>query len=107
DGNVVLDESSLFVNAPLPDEEPDISQMEVIDESAGNVRVTSASFAVNKIRGKRWASDDEDLFYKCLQYFGTNFELISHMFPNITRRHIKMKYNSEERARPAKITWAL
>ncbi|KAJ3020644.1 UNVERIFIED_CONTAM: Transcription factor TFIIIB component B [Siphonaria sp. JEL0065] len=109
DGRIVIDDSSLYISAPDSQAIEDHSRedMEIVDESAGMERITSASFMVNKIKGKKWKKEDHDLFYKYLQYFGCDFELISHLFPSLTRRHIKMKYNGEERANPAKITYAL
>jgi Myb DNA-binding like len=42
-----------------------------------------------------------------LSYFGTDFELISLMFPALTRSHLKLKFKAEERKHPERITEAL
>lgn len=39
--------------------------------------------------------------------FGTEFEMISKMFPGKQRRHIKLKYNREERHNPKRIDAAV
>ncbi|KAI9326386.1 hypothetical protein BDR26DRAFT_809637, partial [Obelidium mucronatum] len=109
DGKIVIDDSSLFIDAPNTQaiEETHRDDMEVVDESAGTQHITSASFRVNKIRRTVWSPEANERFYKYLQYFGVDFEIISHLFPELQRRHIKLKFNAEERLNPAKITHAL
>ncbi|KAJ3341736.1 hypothetical protein HDU83_006489 [Entophlyctis luteolus] len=105
DGQIVIDETSLVINAPVPMDSDETNQdMEIIDESAGALHITSASFRFNKITGKRWKKDDVDLFY---EYFGTNFEVIALLFPKLTRRHIISRFRLEERRDPARISRAL
>jgi hypothetical protein len=42
-----------------------------------------------------------------LSYFGTDFKMISYLFPSLTQKHIKLKFRSEELKHEAKITHAL
>ncbi|KAJ3238619.1 Transcription factor TFIIIB component B [Chytriomyces hyalinus] len=108
DGKMVVDESSLVLDVPLTTvEEMDRDDMEVVDETSGNVHITSASFRYGKIRRIRWTSDDSELFYLYLQYFGTDFAMIGLLFPELTRRHVKLKFKAEERANPTRVTRAL
>ncbi|KAI8828341.1 hypothetical protein BJ741DRAFT_713658 [Chytriomyces cf. hyalinus JEL632] len=108
DGKMVVDESSLVLDVPLTTvEEMDRDDMEVVDETSGNVHITSASFRYGKIRRIRWTSDDSELFYLYLQYFGTDFAMIGLLFPEVTRRHVKLKFKAEERANPTRVTRAL
>ncbi|KAJ3259900.1 Transcription factor TFIIIB component B [Chytriomyces hyalinus] len=103
DGKMVVDESSLVLDVPLTTvEEMDRDDMEVVDETSGNVHITSASFRYGKIRRIRWTSDDSELFYLYLQYFGTDFAMIGLLFPELTRRHVKLKFKAEERANPTR-----
>jgi hypothetical protein len=44
---------------------------------------------------------------KGLSCFGTNFELLSLMFPGLSRKHLKLKFQNEEARNPKRITNAL
>ena len=55
------------------------------------------------VKGKGWDESMEELFYKGLRMFGTDFMMISKMFPGLSRRHIKLKYVREERTNLAKL----
>jgi hypothetical protein len=48
-----------------------------------------------------------DRFYDGLSYFGTNFEIIALMFPELTRKNLKLKFDCEETRNPGRITDAL
>lgn len=54
-----------------------------------------------------WSEEETERFYDALKMFGTDFMIISKMFPPKTRRHIKLKFNREERADPERINAAL
>jgi transcription factor TFIIIB component B'' len=94
-----------------------IGNYETIEEQDLTARITSRSFLKNNKRfpndfilpgqGKRWSRDDTDLFYQGLQNFGTDFQMISHMFPGATRRSIKLKFTREERDDPQRVRDAL
>jgi len=80
-------------------------------------RITSRSFLKNNKRfpndfllpgqGKKWTADDTDRFYQGLRNFGTDFQMISQMFPHCTRRSIKLKFTREERENPDAVRDAL
>ncbi|KAL7007756.1 hypothetical protein EMMF5_002832 [Cystobasidiomycetes sp. EMM_F5] len=78
----------------------------VVEERAGDQRITSASYAKWK-RPRKWSSIETSLFYEGLRQFGTDFELISRMFVRRSRREIKSKWVREERENPDIITEAL
>ncbi|KAI8619266.1 hypothetical protein BC830DRAFT_804814 [Chytriomyces sp. MP71] len=109
DGQIVVDESSLVVTAvpAAQQEDEDREDMEVVDESAGSVHITSASFRTGKIRGNRWNAAETDEFFRALSYFGTDFQMILLLFPHLTRRHLKAKFNTEEREHPNRVNNAL
>ncbi|KAJ3472179.1 hypothetical protein NLG97_g11215 [Lecanicillium saksenae] len=83
--------------------------METIEENDFTRLITSSSFMnTSKLRGPNiWTDDETELFYRGLSMFGTEFQMISHMFPGKQRRHIKLKFNREERYNPARIDAAL
>ncbi|CAN6467346.1 unnamed protein product [Victoria cruziana] len=55
----------------------------------------------------RWSDADTELFYKALQQFGTDFEMIQKLFPGRTRHQVKLKYKKEERKHPLQLADAL
>lgn len=59
------------------------------------------------IKSDRWGEDETNRFYDALRMFGTDFFIISKMFPGKTRRHIKKKFVREERADPERVNKAL
>lgn len=56
---------------------------------------------------ERWTFDQTEKFYDALTSFGTDFMIISTMFPGMTRRQIKAKFVREERQDPERIRDAL
>jgi transcription factor TFIIIB component B'' len=108
DGQIVLDQSSLVMDrhARAVATQQD---METIEENDFTRLITSSSFMNNsKLRGPNiWSAEETELFYHALRTFGTDFEMISKMFPGKQRRHIKLKFNREERHSPALIDAAL
>jgi transcription factor TFIIIB component B'' len=83
--------------------------METIEENDFTRLITSSSFMTSsKLRGPNvWTPEETELFYRGLRMFGTEFEMISRMFPRKQRRHIKLKFNREERHNPKLIDAAL
>jgi transcription factor TFIIIB component B'' len=112
DGQIQLQHNSTTIN-PEADADREIENYEVIEERDLTTRITSRSFLKNNKRfpndfilpgqGKRWTAADTELFYEGLQHFGTDFQMISHMFPGSTRRSMKLKFTREERDNPARI----
>jgi transcription factor TFIIIB component B'' len=54
-----------------------------------------------------WSVEATAKFYRALAQFGTDFTMLAQMFPSRQRRHIKLKFNREERAHPDLIKRAL
>lgn len=112
DGNIQLLQSSTTMNREA-DADREIDNYEVVEERSLTTRITSRSFLKNNKRfpndfilpgqGKRWTAADTELFYEGLQHFGTDFQMISHMFPGSTRRSIKLKFTREERSDPERV----
>ncbi|KAK3180096.1 hypothetical protein K4F52_008496 [Lecanicillium sp. MT-2017a] len=108
DGQIVVDQSSLVMDrharAAAAQED-----METVEENDFTRLITSSSFMnTSKLRGPNiWTDQETELFYRGLSMFGTEFQMISHMFPGKQRRHIKLKFNREERYNPKRIDAAL
>lgn len=112
DGQIVLVHDSGTINREA-DADREIEQMEVLQEDDLTNRITQSSFLRNNKRfpnefllpgqGKRWKFNDTDDFYKALAMFGTDFMMISTLFPGTSRRSIKTKFVREERRNPDEI----
>ncbi|KAH6610394.1 transcription factor tfiiib component [Trichoderma cornu-damae] len=108
DGQIIIDQSSLVMDRHARAAAA-MGDMETVEENDFTRLITSSSFMnTSKLKGPNiWTDEETDLFYRGLRMFGTEFEMISKMFPNKQRRHIKLKYNREERHRPNLINAAL
>ncbi|KAA8909561.1 hypothetical protein FN846DRAFT_606818 [Sphaerosporella brunnea] len=104
-GQMVLDEESLRVNRHERDALA-VEDMEIVEENVHTRLVNSATWS-KRVRGDRWDEDSTDRFYQALSMFGTDFEMISRLFPGRARREVKNKFNCEERKDPARVTQAL
>lgn len=60
-----------------------------------------------KSKSDPWSEDETDRFYEALKNWGTDFMIISQLFPPKTRAQIKKKFNREERIDPERVTAAL
>ena len=80
-----------------------------IDESslAKKVNQNTVGRKSRSGRSERWDDTLTGLFYQGLRMFGTDFMMISSMFPSMNRRHIKLKYVREERANLGRVHDAL
>ena len=103
-GQIVLDEETLQVDRRelVENDEP----REIIEESSLTRRINAATWGKRE-KPERWDPESTDKFYQGLAMFGTDFELVSGLFPDRSRRQIKNKFNAEERKNPAKVTNAL
>jgi transcription factor TFIIIB component B'' len=60
-----------------------------------------------KSKSDPWSEDETDRFYEALKNWGTDFMIISQLFPPKTRAQIKKKFNREERLDAERINAAL
>lgn len=110
DGQIVVDQNSLQMDRHARAAAAHAGQdMETIEENDFTRLITSNSFMnTSKLKGPNiWTEDETELFYRGLRMFGTEFEMISKMFPGKQRRHVKLKFNREERHCPQRIDAAL
>ncbi|CUS14021.1 unnamed protein product [Tuber aestivum] len=104
-GELVLDQESIQVNSH--ERNPvDQESMEVVEENMAFRRITSATYSKHK-RSERWDTEETGKFYNALSMFGTDFEIISKLFPGRNRQQLRKKYLNEERKDPQRITDAL
>ncbi|PNY23632.1 Transcription factor TFIIIB component B [Tolypocladium capitatum] len=108
DGQIVVDQNSLVMDRHARAAAAQ-GDMETIEENDFTRLITSSSFMnTSKLRGPNiWNDQETELFYRGLRMFGTEFEMISKMFPGKQRRHVKLKFNREERHNPKRIDAAL
>ena len=105
DGQIVLDEESLRIDRHARDAVEE-DHMEVIEENV-NTRIVNSNTYGKRERADRWDEIQTDRFYEGLNMFGTDFDMLSRLFPGRSRRHIKNKFNCEERRAPERINCAL
>ena len=110
-GNIVLDQSSLQINRHAAHPSSLTASLVHTTETVFSSKVNSSTYASNRSHATnniRWLPSDNERFYEALQMFGTDFQMISDYLGNgKTRRHVKNKFDREEKTNEAKITWAL
>lgn len=104
-GRMVVDEQSLQIDRHAnAAEEEDV--VEEVEENDLTRKVTSATW-MKRERKEAWSEELTDRFYHGLSMFGTDFMIISKLFPGRSRRQIKLKFTKEERLDPQRIKDAL
>lgn len=104
-GKIVLDVGSLQVDRSARDADGS-GVVEYVEEDPLEKVVNSRSYSRHKLT-PRWDSLSTELFYTGLSQWGTDFDMISRMFPTRTRKQIKNKFTTEERKNSALVTRAL
>jgi transcription factor TFIIIB component B'' len=105
DGQIVIDETSLNLDRHKL-AAATAGVMEIVEENEFS-RITTSGTYMKREKNVFWDMEAEEKFYNGLRMFGTDFEMISMMFKDRSRRHIKLKFNKEERLYPSKINSAL
>lgn len=100
-GEIVLDTASLQVDRHA-DAEKNGDDLEDVVENSLTRKINQATYG-KRSKTESWDEDMTDLFYRGLRMFGTDFMVISKMFPGRSRRQIKLKFNNEERRDPQRI----
>lgn len=118
DGQIVLDEASQHIDrhAQAILDAKDL----VVDENADLTRRVNRMTWINdkkrnptervpayKMKSDPWTDEETDRFYDALRMFGTDFFIISKMFPPKTRHQIKLKFTREEKIDPDRINRSL
>lgn len=100
----MVDEKSLIIeNVETKKGREALQQSEIVNGD------DDTSYGVYKRikRTKEWSKDETLRFYKALNTIGTDFTLMCELFPNRTRRELKMKFKKEERLNQALINKAV
>ncbi|KAL5334803.1 hypothetical protein BJX70DRAFT_347783 [Aspergillus crustosus] len=100
-GEIVLDAASLQVDRHA-DAEKNGGDLEDVVENSLTRKINQSTYG-KRSKTESWDEDMTDLFYRGLRMFGTDFMVISKMFPGRSRRQIKLKFNNEERRDPQRI----
>ena len=107
DGEIQIDETSLQIDRHAKAAvERDAEALEGIDESELTRRVNSNSWMKRDVGG-RWNPESTEKFFEALRMFGTDFDMISKLFPGRTRHSIKLKFLKEEKADQQRIKQVL
>lgn len=104
-GDMVLDETSLVVeNEQQKQNRILLASANVVydDDLSGNY-----GYYKRQQRTKEWPHEETVKFYRCLNTVGTDFSLMLNLFPNRSRRDLKLKFKKEERNNPQLIDKAL
>jgi transcription factor TFIIIB component B'' len=105
-GQIVLNSNSLqFDRHAHAAERAGEMEEEIEDEFTHHT--TSSTYMKRQTKSNNWTPVETEKFYHALGMFGTDFQIISRMFPDKTRRHIKLKFNREERLHPQRVNAAL
>ena len=96
-GQIQIDETSLEIDrhaaAAL---ERNAEQLDAVDETDMTRKINSATW-LKRDKSGGWNEMLTERFYDGLRMFGTDFEMISKMFPGRTRHKIKLKFCKEEK----------
>nr|POF07765.1 transcription factor tfiiib component b'' [Quercus suber] len=118
-GQIVEDETTLSIDQNAQAQANATNDDEVEEENDLAERLNRTTFLNNRRRDPReripvyksksdpWTEDETDRFYEALRMFGTDFDIISKMFPPKTRMQVKKKFNREERIDLPRINAAL
>uniref|UniRef100_A0A2M4AF14 Putative transcription factor tfiiib component b n=1 Tax=Anopheles triannulatus TaxID=58253 RepID=A0A2M4AF14_9DIPT len=94
-GEIILDEASLVIENERDKEVREtLANSDVLyqDEFSGN-----SGYYTRIKRTKGWSDEETIRFYRCLHTIGTDFSMMLSLFPNRTRRDMKLKFKKEER----------
>ena len=109
-GQMVIDESSRVIDRNAATARDAEHVGEAINEDQLMKRVNQATIG-RKSGALRtysiWDDEETEQFYQGLRMFGTDFMMISKIFPDTSRAVIKKKYNKEEKLNPEKVFQAL
>jgi transcription factor TFIIIB component B'' len=100
-GEIVLDTASLEVDRHA-DAARTAGDLEDVVENQLTRKINQATYG-KRSKTETWDEELTDLFYRGLRMFGTDFMVISKLFPGRSRRQIKLKFNNEERRDPQRI----
>lgn len=115
-GEIVVDETTTNRDA-YAEADRDAEALEIVEEDDYTMRITTQSFSLQNKRdpkdrimsnrSRRWTAEATNQFYDALSMFGTDFMMISTLFPGTGRHSIKNKFTREEKDNPERVKAAL
>ena len=105
-GQLVFDESTRTIDRVALANEARGDDEEVVVIDSLSHKVNSMTY-MKRGRLPKWNEEKTARFYEGLRMFGTDFGMISKLFPGLSRRALKCKFNKEERLDLEKINNAL
>ena len=97
DGVIVQDDDSRVVHRY---NQATAGNGEEVQEDELTRRVNSGTY-MKREKYQKWTEEMTLTLYEGIRVFGTDFAMISTLFPNRTRRQIKLKFTKEEKEDPA------
>ncbi len=104
DGTVTYNHESTYVDRHSGTKNE--GAMERVLENPYEHLVNSGTYSKRRF-SERWTAQETAEFYRALSMWGTDFGLISMLFPYRTRKQVKSKFNLEESKHPHLIEFAL
>lgn len=77
------------------------NKVEFIDE--GSLRLNYLSYINKKIPHEKWTEEENCMFFRALEFFGTDFSMMALIFKGKSRKQLKSKFIKEEKSSSAKI----
>lgn len=119
DGNIILPDSNLEITRGAEAHAAAVNGEPIEEVNDLTMQINRTTWMNNnrrdpvdrvpawKWKSDPWSEEETDRFYEALQMFGTDFFVISKMFPPKTRRMIKAKFTREEKLDPKRVDDAL
>ncbi|KAG0651961.1 Transcription factor TFIIIB complex subunit bdp1 [Hyphodiscus hymeniophilus] len=101
DGQIVVDTTSMQLDRQKR-ARAEQGEIEAVVENDFS-KITTSGTHMKRERAQLWDMAANEIFWKGLRMFGTDFEMIAKMFPHRNRRQIKLKFNKEEKDNPSKV----
>ena len=78
-----------------------------VDMTYEKVKLSSLSFRKRSSHSDKWTEEETELFYKSLDFFGTDFSLLEMVLKPRPRNQIKNKFHKEEKVNSSRIESSL
>lgn len=79
------------------------NEMKIVEVVHEKKKLTTSNSFRNINHSEKWTEEETVRFYRALELFGTDFTLITKLFPNRNRNQIKNKFLKEEKVSKQKV----
>lgn len=105
-GEIQVNTESIFVDRHRQAAE-ELGDSRVVEEETSYSKIlNNASYSKHKI-AERWDNAETEKFYVALSTWGSDFSILSQLFPGRSRRQLRNKFKLEERKNRVKLDLAL